>query len=58
MTATDACLMRLGFRGGGFDTGCRLSVLLFSVGRSGRTLFNAARELGGLVRPEVTASRE
>jgi len=58
MTATDACLMRLGLSGGGFDPECKPSGLPFSVGRSGRTMFSAEREVDGLVRPEVTASRE
>lgn len=56
MTATDACLVRLGLSGGGFE--CKPSGLPISVGRSGRTMFSAEREVDGLVRPEVTASRE
>lgn len=58
MTATDACLVRLGLSRGGFDPGCKPSWLPFSVGRRGRTMFSAEREVDGLVRPEVTASRE
>jgi len=58
MIATDACLMRLGFSGGGLEPGCNPSGLPFSVGCRGRTMFGAEREVDGLVRPEGTASSE
>lgn len=58
MTATDACLMRLGFSGGGLGPECGPSGLPFNTGRRGRAMFGAEREVDGLVRPEGTASRE
>ena len=58
MTATDACLMRMGFGGGGLDPECGPSGLPFSAGRRGRATFGAEREVDGLVLPEGTASRE
>lgn len=58
MTATDACLVRLGLSGGSLGPERNPSGLLFRVRRKGSASFGAEREPDGLLRPEGTASRE
>jgi hypothetical protein len=58
MTATDACLTKLGLSKGGFDPGCESSGLPLNVERGDRPTFSPEREADGLVRPDGTASRE